>query len=123
MADSRNDLREMTISFALSVSDVCDEIKGCRSYVDQIVRSSSSIGANLYEAKYAQSRADFIHKLELSLKECSETESWLELLHRKGKLSDEQYKALNNTRGTIQRKLIASITTAKKNNAPGANRD
>ena len=58
---------------------------GCRSYVDQIVRSSSSIGANLYEARYAQSRADFISKLEIALKECSETEFWLELLHRKGK--------------------------------------
>ena len=115
MSDSKNDLREMTIAFALSVSDVCDEIKGCSSFIDQIIRSSSSIGANLYEAKYAQSRADFIHKLEISLKECSETEYWLELLHRKGKLTDEQYRTLNNTRGTIQRKLIASITTAKKN--------
>ena len=124
MTDPKNELREMSIAFALFVSDVCDEIKGCRSYVDQIVRSSSSIGANLYEAKYAQSRADFIHKLEISLKECSETEYWLELLHRKGKLTDEQYKALNNTRGTIQRKLIASITTAKKNSgAHGADHE
>ena len=114
MIDSKNDLREMTILFALSVSDICDEIVGCSSYVNQIIRSSSSIGANLYEAKYAQSRADFINKLEISLKECSETEYWLELLHRKGKLSDIQYKKLNNLRGTIQRKLIASITTAKK---------
>ena len=105
----------MTISFALAVSDLCDDIKGCRSYVDQIIRSSSSIGANLYEARYAQSRADFISKLEIALKECSETEYWLELLHRKEKLTDEQFKALNNARGTIQRKLIASITTAKKN--------
>ena len=79
-----------------------------------MIRSSSSIGANLYEAKYAQSRADFVHKLEIALKECFETEYWLELLYRKGKLSDEQFKALNSTRGSIQRKLIASITTAQK---------
>ncbi len=115
MDDYKNELREMTISFAVSVSDICESIKGNRSYVDQVVRSSSSIGANLFEAKYAQSRADFIHKLEIALKECSETEFWLELLFRKEKLSEEQYKALNGTRGTIQRKLIASITTAKKN--------
>ncbi len=115
MAENKNDLREMTIQFALSVSDICDNIKGYRSYVDQIIRSSSSIGANLFEAKYAQSRADFVHKLEISLKECSETEYWLELLYRKNKLNNEQYKQLNNMRGTIQRKLIASITTAKKN--------
>ena len=114
MDDNKNELREMTISFSLSVSDACDEIKGCRSYVDQVIRSSSSIGANLYEAKYAQSRADFIHKLEIALKECFETEYWLELLYRKEKLSDEQFKTLNAKRGTIQRKLIASITTAKQ---------
>ena len=111
---SKNELRESTIAFALSVSDLCDEIKGCRSYVDQLIRSSSSIGANLFEAKYAQSRADFVSKLEIALKECSETEYWLELLHRKNKMNDEQYRKLNNMRGTIQRKLIASIVTAKK---------
>ena len=74
MTDNKNDLREMTIAFALSISDACEDIKGCRSYVEQIIRSSSSIGANLFEGKYAQSRADFIHKLEIALKECSETE-------------------------------------------------
>ena len=114
MDDNKNELREMTISFSLSVSDACDEIKGCRSYVEQVIRSSSSIGANLYEAKYAQSRADFIHKLEIALKEFFETEYWLELLYRKERLSDEQFKTLNAKRGTIQRKLIASITTAKQ---------
>ena len=115
MSADKNELREDTLTFALDISNLCEDIKGCRSYVDQIVRSSSSIGANLYEARYAQSRADFISKLEIALKECSETEFWLELLHRKGKITDEQFISLNNKRGTIQRKLIASITTAKKN--------
>ena len=115
MDEYKNELRETTISFALAVSDACEEIKGCGAYVNQVIRSSSSIGANLFEAKYAQSRADFIHKLEIALKECSETEYWLELLYRKEKLTEVQFKTLNNTRGTIQRKLIASITTAKKN--------
>ena len=115
MDGNKGELREATISFALAVSDSCETIKGCRSYVDLVIRSSSSIGANLYEARYAQSRADFISKLEIALKECSETECWLELLYRKGKMADEQFKTLNNMRGTIQRKLIASITTAKKN--------
>ncbi|MBR3438491.1 MAG: four helix bundle protein [Clostridia bacterium] len=115
MDEYKNELRETTTSFALAVSDACEEIKGCGAYVNQVIRSSSSIGANLFEAKYAQSRADFIHKLEIALKECSETEYWLELLYRKEKLTEVQFKTLNNTRGTIQRKLIASITTAKKN--------
>lgn len=115
MADNKNQLREESIDFAIAVSDICDEIKGCAVYVNQLLRSSSSIGANLHEAKYAQSRADFISKLEISLKESSESEYWLELLFRKKRLSPEQYTYLKNRCGTIRRKLIASITTAKAN--------
>ncbi len=113
MSDNKNQLREDAIEFAIKISDLCDELKGCSVYVNQIVRSSSSIGANLYEAKYAQSRKDFINKLEISLKECSETEYWIELLYRKGKFTERTYKDLKNECGSIQRRLIASITTAK----------
>jgi four helix bundle protein len=116
---SKDELREMTIGFALNVSEICEKINGCKQYVDQIIRSSSSIGANLFEAKYAQSRADFINKLEVSLKECSETEYWLELLRRKKKMTEEQFYSLNAARGTIQRMLIASVTTAKNNGKKG----
>lgn len=115
MNDNKNQLREDAIELALQISDLCDEIKGCSVYVNQIVRSSSSIGANLHEARYAQSRADFINKLEISLKECSETEYWLELIYRKKKISEEMYRELRNKCGSIRRRLITSITTAKKN--------
>ena len=115
MAEAKNLLREESIDFAIAVSDICDEVIGCYVYVNQLLRCSSSIGANLHEAKYAQSRADFISKLEISLKESAESEFWLELLYRKKKLSPEQYRQLKNQCGTIRRKLIASITTAKKN--------
>ena len=115
MQHNKNDLREMSISFALLVAETCKDIKGNHIYKQQIIKSSSSIGANLFEAKYAQSRADFINKLEISLKECSETEYWLEILFRQGLICEKKYKQLNNVRGTIQRMLIASITTAKNN--------
>ena len=115
MVDDKNQLREDSIAFAVAVSDACDEISGCSVYVNQLLRSSSSIGANLHEARYAQSRADFISKLEISLKESSETDYWLELLFRKKKLPEAQYVLLKNKNGTIRRKLIASITTAKRN--------
>ncbi len=115
MAENKNQLREDSIDFALLVSDICDEIKDCSVFINQLLRSSSSIGANLHEAKYAQSRADFISKLEIALKESSETEYWLELLYRKTKLSQEQYILLKNKCGTIRRRLIASVTTAKAN--------
>ena len=113
--ESKNQLREDSICFALAVSDACDDIHGCSVYVNQLLRCSSSIGANIHEARYAQSRADFISKLEIALKECSETEYWLELLFRKKKLCEESYLPLKSKNGTIHRKLIASITTAKRN--------
>ena len=114
MTEGKNLLREESIEFAICVSDACDEIKGCSVFVNQLLRVSSSIGANIHEAKYAQSRADFISKLEIALKESSETEYWLELLYRKKKLPLEQYTSLKNRCGTIRRKLIASVITAKK---------
>lgn len=116
MTENKNQLREDCINFAISVSDICDEIKGCSVYVNQLLRSSSSIGANLHEARYAQSRADFISKLEIALKESSETDYWLELLFRKHKLTEEQFRVLKNSCGSIRRRLIASITTAKEKN-------
>ena len=115
LTENKNQLREESIAFAVAVSDICDEIHGCGVYVNQLVRASSSIGANLHEARYAQSRADFISKLEIALKESSETEYWLELLYRKGKLSEDVFKRLRNQCGSIRRRLIASVTTAKAN--------
>ena len=115
MEQNKNILREESICFAIEISDICDNIKGCSVYVNQLIRCSSSVGANIHEAKYAQSRADFINKLEIALKECYETEYWLELIFRKKKIDDITYKNLCNKCGTIRRKLIASVTTAKKN--------
>ena len=114
MSDNKNQLREDAIELAIQISDLCDEIKGCSVYVNQIIRSSSSIGANIHEAKYAQSKADFINKLEISLKECFETDYWLELLFRKGKIAEPTYKKLKDKSGSIRRRLISSITTAKE---------
>ncbi len=115
MQNNRNQLREESIEFAITVSDICENMKGCSVYINQLIRSSSSIGANIHEAKYAQSRADFIHKLEIALKESSETDYWIELIYRKHKLDDGTYKKLKNDCGVIRRKLISSITTAKNN--------
>ena len=114
MPTDKNKLREDAIEIAIQISDLCDRIIGCSVYINQVVRSSSSIGANMHEAKYAQSKADFINKLEVSLKECSETEYWLELLFRKGKINETSFKDLRNKCGSMRRRLIASITTAKE---------
>ena len=115
MDSDKDRLREETVRFAVIVSDICDNISGCRSYVWQLERSSSSVGANIHEARYAQSRADFINKFEIALKESYETEYWIEVLYRKERISDENYKMLLKKCGSIRRMIIASVTTAKRN--------
>lgn len=108
-------IKELAVELTVEVTELCDSIKAKSVFTNQLLRSCSSIGANAYEAKYAQSRADFISKLEISLKECYETEYWLEILFKVHSLSQEEYKAVSDKCGTIRRKLIASISTAKKN--------
>ena len=113
-------LREKCIEFAIYVSDLCDGITGCSVYTNQLIRCSSSIGANVHEAKYGHSTADFVGKMEIALKECYETEYWLELIYRKKKLTSQQYQNAVILSGNIRRMLIASITTAKNNAAKKA---
>ena len=108
-------IKEMAVDLTVEITAVCDGIKGRSVFVNQLLRSCSSIGANAHEAKYAQSTADFINKLEIALKECYETEYWLEILFKVNAINDITFKALISKSGTIRRKLIASITTAKKN--------
>ena len=107
-------IKELAVELTVEITELCDASKAKAVYSNQLLRSCSSIGANAHEARYAQSRADFISKLEISLKECYETEYWLEILYRTKGISDEQYKTVSGKCGTIRRKLIASITTAKK---------
>ena len=77
MADSK--LRDLSTDFAVKVIKLCDSVKGHYSLVNQLERSSTSIGANIHEANYAHSKADFVAKFQIALKECYETEYWLEL--------------------------------------------
>ena len=79
----------------------------------QIVRSGTSIGANINEANYAQSRADFINKLEIALKECSETEYWIEMLVGAKAMDANQADKLMLECGIIRRMLVKSLNTAK----------
>lgn len=109
-------IKEWAVELTVEVTELCDVIKPKAVFANQLLRSCSSIGANAHEARYAQSRADFISKLEISLKECYETEYWLEILFKVHSLTEEQYKRVSDKCGTIRRKLIASVTTAKKNN-------
>ena len=113
MTDSK--LRELSIDFAVDVIKMCDSIRGHYSLVNQLERSSTSIGANIREAKYAHSKADFVAKFQIALKECYETEYWIELFVKSELLDRDDAKELYNRCGTIRRMLIASINTAKEN--------
>ena len=83
---------------------------------DQLARAGTSIGANIHEAQYAQSKKDFISKLEIALKEANETGKWLEMLYKTDYINELTYKKINKTCSTIRVLLIASIKTAKENN-------
>ena len=113
MADSK--LRDLSIDFAVKVIKMCDKIKGHYSLVNQLERSATSIGANIREANYAHGKADFVSKLQIALKECYETEYWIELFVKSEILNRETAVDLYNQCGTIRRLLIASINTAKDN--------
>lgn len=106
-------IKELAVELTIETTEVCDAIKGRSVYTNQLLRACSSIGANSYEAKYAQSRADFISKMEIALKECYETDYWLEILFKIKAIDENTYKYLSRKCGTIRRKLIASITTTK----------
>ncbi|MBR6762990.1 MAG: four helix bundle protein [Clostridia bacterium] len=114
MADSI--LRDKAKDFAKAAVFLCRDMKSKHKesvLINQLLRSATSIGANLHEAQYAQSTNDFISKLEISQKECYETEYWLELLYETDCMNEEKYKVLQNECGAIRRMLISSLKTIK----------
>ena len=114
MADSV--LRDRSKQFAKDIVYLCREIKSNRKeavLVNQLLRSATSIGANVHEAQYAQSKNDFISKLEIAQKECYETEYWLELLFETECIEENKYKIMQNDCGAIRRMLISSLKTIK----------
>lgn len=109
-------LRTKSKDFAKEIVLLCRDIKSqTRETVltNQLLRSGTSIGANLHEAQYAQGTKDFISKLEIALKECHETEYWLELLFETGYIPASRYTPLRNLCGSLRRMLIASVKTVK----------
>ncbi len=103
--------------FAVEILNLCKSIKEIKReniLTNQLIRSGTSIGANIHESKYAQSKVDFISKMQIALKECYESEYWLELLNRTGYINDEEYKSITNECGQIRRMLISSINTVKE---------
>ena len=113
MSDSRLIIKSKT--FALNIIKVCNTVKTTKKesvLTNQLLRSGTSIGANIREAFSGHSKADFIARLQISLKECSESEYWLELLIESGYYDD---KSILNDCIELKKLLVSSINTAKKN--------
>ena len=112
-----NKLADISMDFSVQIIDLVKDLKSKHESVisNQIGRSGTSIGANIYEANYAQGKKDFISKLEIALKEASETGYWLELLYRTEYIDYATFKALNDQCTSIRVLLIASCRTAKQN--------
>ena len=100
---------------ATDIELLCQNIKAPSNTIFQIRKSSSSVYANIREANYGQSKADMLSKFEIALKECSETEGWLQLLFNTSALDENLYKKYRNLCGRIRRMLVSSCKTLKDN--------
>ena len=110
-------LRELSMEFSVDIIELVKHLKSVKESVisNQIGRSGTSIGANIHEAQYAQSKKDFVAKLEIALKESNETSYWLKLMYETKRIDTATYQYTEKLCGNIRRLLIASCRTAKEN--------
>ena len=114
MADSV--LRIKSKEFAKGIVCLCRKLKQNNiesALINQLLRCGTSVGANVHEAQYAQGTKDFISKFEIALKECNESEYWLELLFETNSLSEPDFKAFQSKCIELRRMLVSSVTTLK----------
>ena len=98
----------------INLNDVLKERGRANAILGQLLRSGTSIGANVHEANYAASKADFINKLQIALKECYETEYWLDIFARTDIITQDEYKEMYSKCSAIRNMLLASIKTSKE---------
>ena len=113
-----NFLVDLSKQFAVDIVNICTDIKENRKsnvLLNQILRSGTSIGANIHEANYASSKSDFINKFQIALKECYETDYWLGLFKDTHMITDVEYNDIFTKCSKIRKLLITSINTAKEN--------
>ena len=110
----KNYLLVYSEKLATDIELLCENIKAPSNTIFQIWKSSSSVYANIREANYGQSKADMLSKFEIALKECSETEGWLQLLFNTYNIDENKFKKNRNLCGRIRRLLISSCKTLKE---------
>jgi four helix bundle protein len=115
---ANNILVDKTISFAIRIVNCCKFLVNDKKELvmsKQVLRSGTSIGANVHECIQAQSKADFVSKMSIALKEASETSYWLILLNKTDYISDSVFKSIKADLDEITKIIISSIKTTKKN--------
>ena len=121
MADMQNandPLRERSLEFAVRIVETTKRIREEHrefALADQLLRSGTSIGANLSEAVYAASRPDFLSKNKIALKECAETLYWIRLLSRCNLLSESEARSLHSDCSQLLRMMISVCKTIEVN--------
>ena len=113
--EKKNVIKEKSFEFAVEIVYLYKVLVEKKEFVlsKQILRSGTSIGANIREAEHAQSKADFIHKLSISLKEANETEYWLDLLFETKYLTETEFQNIKNKIVEILKILTSIINTSK----------
>ena len=113
---SENKLLDLSFEFAVAIVNLVDGVTAPKSsyMADQLARAGTSVGANIHEAQYAQSKKDFVAKLEIALKESNETSYWLKLMYETKRIDIATYQYTEKLCGNIRRLLIASCRTAKE---------
>ncbi len=114
--EKQNVIKEKSFEFAKEIVYLYKNLADKKEFMlsRQLLKSGTSIGANILEAEHAQSKADFINKLSISLKEANETEYWLDLLYETNYLSDELIQNLKNKNIELLKLIISIINTSKK---------
>ena len=110
-------LRDNSKELAKIIIYLCRELKkrGVESaLVNQLLRSGTSIGANIHEAQYAQGTKDFISKFEIALKECNETDYWIIIMFETNSLTEDEYSDIHGRCVSIRRMLVSSVNTMKE---------
>ena len=111
-----NNEKEKSFDFALRIIKLYKYLQNKKEFVlsKQLLRSGTAVGALVREAEHAESKADFIHKMAIALKEANETEYWLELLYRADYLEEKQFISINNN-STEMLKIINKYNKNIKN--------
>ena len=108
----------MSKEFAVNIIQLCEQLRQqgkAVAIVNQLLRSGTSIGANIHEGNYAASKMDFINKFQIALKECYETEYWLEIFRDSGIMDNVAYEHMYAYCAKLRKLLTASVRTAKEN--------